>query len=92
MWFGVAPAYAIYNAILNEYTHEKPTKAHHFIKMLLHRLTEDAARVGHRQSVPHEQAPVSIDLLDRECGFSIELQRRSQVVVIVVSLRLTTTT
>lgn len=51
-------AYAIYQSILNEYTHEKPTKAHHFIKML------------HEQGMVRAYLTNAIDMLDRQVGFN----------------------
>ena len=50
-------AYAIYQSILNDYTHSKPTKAHHFIKML------------HEQGSMLSYLTTSNDLLDRRAGF-----------------------
>ena len=50
-------AYAIYQSILNDYTHSKPTKAHHFIKML------------HEQGNLRSYLTTSNDLLDRKAGF-----------------------
>lgn len=50
-------AYTIYESILNEYTHEKPTKAHHFIKML------------HEEGIIKAYLTNSLDILDVQAGF-----------------------
>lgn len=51
-------AYAVYEKILNEYVEDKPTKGHHFVKML------------QEKGILHSFLTGSIDLLDRQAGFS----------------------